>query len=202
MFNIPPLEQMVLMIPAIVLGLTCHEFAHGWTADRLGDHTARSQGRLTLNPVAHIDPIGLIMLFIAGFGWARPVPVNPFNLRGDRNQGMMLVSLAGPATNMLLAVLGAFALRSVAGAIPYGERIIVYIIYINIVLAVFNLLPIPPLDGSKILAGLWPGSQRLLFQLESYGTIILLLLLFTGIIGKVLGLIIFPIFHFLTSWSF
>jgi Zn-dependent protease len=142
------------------------------------------------------------MIFIAGFGWAKPVPVNPFNLRGDRNQGMMLVSLAGPATNMIIAVLGAFALRSIAGMIPYGNSIFVYIIYINIVLAIFNLLPIPPLDGSKILAGLWPGGQRWLFQLESYGTLILLLLLFTGIIGKVLGLIIKPIFRFLVNGLF
>jgi len=199
LLNMPDLYQMVLMVPAIVLGLTCHEFAHGWVADRLGDHTARYQGRLTLNPVAHVDVIGLIMIFVAGFGWAKPVPVNPYNLCGDRNHGMLLVSLAGPATNMLIAVLGAFALSSGAEIIPYGERIFEYIIYINIVLAVFNLLPIPPLDGSKILAGLWPGSQQWLVYLESYGIVILLLLLFTGIIGKVLGLIIFPIYRFLTG---
>jgi len=202
LLNMPDLYQMALMVPAIVLGLTCHEFAHGWVADRLGDHTARYQGRLTLNPVAHVDVIGLIMLFIAGFGWAKPVPVNPYNLRGDRNQGMLLVSLAGPATNMLIAVLGAFVLGLGAWKLSLGEDIFRYIIYINIVLAIFNLLPIPPLDGSKILAGLWPGSQQWLAYIENYGFIILLLLLLTGIIGRMLGLILVPIYNLLLQLAF
>jgi Zn-dependent protease len=197
MINLPSLYEMALMLPGIILGLTFHELAHGWVADRLGDTTARYQGRLTLNPLAHVDVIGLIMLFIAGFGWAKPVPVNPYNFHGDMRRGLMLVSLAGPATNMLLAVAGAVALGLGAWKLPYGQEIVINIIHINVILAVFNLLPIPPLDGSKILAGVLPGRQSWLYMLENYGTIILLLLLFTGIIGKVLRWIIVPLYEVL-----
>ncbi|MBE3584609.1 MAG: site-2 protease family protein [Thermoanaerobacter sp.] len=197
MINLPSLYEMALMLPGIILGLTFHELAHGWVADRLGDTTARYQGRLTLNPLAHVDVIGLIMLFIAGFGWAKPVPVNPYNFRGDMRRGLMLVSLAGPATNMLLAVAGAAALGLGAWKLPYGQEIVINIIHINVILAVFNLLPIPPLDGSKILAGVLPGRQPWLYMLENYGIIILLLLLFTGIIGKVLRWIIVPLYEVL-----
>ncbi|MCS5696576.1 site-2 protease family protein [Desulfofundulus thermocisternus] len=197
MINLPSLYEMALMLPGIILGLTFHELAHGWVADRLGDTTARYQGRLTLNPLVHVDVIGLIMLFIAGFGWAKPVPVNPYNFRGDMRRGLMLVSLAGPATNMLLAVAGAVALGLGAWKLPYGQEIVINIIHINVILAVFNLLPIPPLDGSKILAGVLPGRQPWLYMLENYGIIILLLLLFTGIIGKVLRWIIVPLYEVL-----
>jgi len=197
LFHLPGPSEMLLMVPAIVLGLTIHEFAHGWTAYRLGDPTARYQGRLTLNPAAHIDVIGLIMLFIAGFGWAKPVPVNPVNLRGNMRRSMMLVSLAGPAANLVLAVAGAIALGLGLWHISLGREIVVEIIRINVVLAVFNLLPVPPLDGSKILAGLLPGRQEWLYTLENYGVIILLVLLFTGIIGRVLGFIISPLYRLL-----
>jgi len=197
LFHLPSPYEMLLMVPAIVLGLTIHEFAHGWTAYRLGDSTARYQGRLTLNPAAHIDVIGLVMLFIAGFGWARPVPVNPVNLRGNLRRSMMLVSLAGPAANLVLAVAGAVALGLGIWHFPLGREIFVAIIRINVVLAVFNLLPVPPLDGSKILAGLLPGRQEWLYALENYGVIILLVLLFTGVIGRVLGWVITPIYRLL-----
>lgn len=186
------------MTPAVIIGLTIHEFAHAAAAHSLGDNTARYQGRLTLNPAAHVDVLGLIMLYFAGFGWARPVPVNPFNFRGNRKNGMILVSLAGPLANLALAVAGAALLGAFLWSVPYAGRITQEIIRINVILAVFNLIPVPPLDGSKILAGILPGSQEWLYRLEQYGTIILVLLLFTGIIGRVLNVLIIPVYGFLT----
>lgn len=200
MFNLPSLHSMALMLPAIILGLTFHEFAHGWVADRLGDRTARDLGRLTVNPVAHVDPVGLVLLFLAGFGWAKPVPVNPYNFRGDIRRGMLLVSLAGPATNMLLALASAVVLGAFAGLrLPYFREIMLYMIQINVVLAVFNLIPIPPLDGSKILAGLLPGRQNWLYQLETYGAIILIILVFTGAIGTIFKIFVYPVVKLLIS---
>lgn len=201
MFHFPSPYEMVVIIPAVVLGLSFHEFAHALAADLLGDRTARYQGRLTVNPLAHVDVVGLVLLFLAGFGWAKPVPVNPFNFRGDKKRGLLLVSLAGPGANLVLAVLGAAALGIAAGAVgglaPAARDVLLGIIRINVVLAVFNLLPVPPLDGSKILAGILPGRQEWLYTLENYGVIILLVLLFTGVIGKVLGFFISPLYRFL-----
>lgn len=187
MINFPSVQELMLLLPGILIGLTFHEFAHGWVADRLGDSTARKQGRLTLNPLAHLDPVGFVMLILFRFGWAKPVPVNPFNLRGDPTRSMMLVSLAGPASNLLLAFILALLLGlGVAGLIPYGNLLIFYALQINVILALFNLIPVPPLDGSKILAGLLPGQAHFIYQLEKYGFIILIILLFTGVLGKVL----------------
>ncbi|BAF59418.1 MAG: site-2 protease family protein [Pelotomaculum sp.] len=198
MFNLPDLHSIALMLPAVILGLTFHELAHGWTADRLGDHTARHMGRLTINPLAHIDPVGLILLFLAGFGWARPVPVNPYNLKGDIGRGMLLVSLAGPAANMLLAVLSAVVLGAFHDLqLPYFEQIMFYMVHINVVLCFFNLIPVPPLDGSKILAGILPGRQNWLLQLEAYGAILLIILIFTGIIGLIFNIFVHPVVNML-----
>lgn len=201
MFNFPSLYEILVAFPAFVIGLTFHEFAHGWMAYKLGDKTAYYQGRLTLNPVPHIDPVGFLMLVLFRFGWAKPVPVNPYNFHGDIKRGMLLVALAGPATNLLVAVAASLLLGLTAVHMPFEReiyiQIVLQIIYINVILAVFNLLPVPPLDGSKILAGILPGRQEWLYQLEQYGTIVLLILLFTGIIGKVLGFFITPIINFL-----
>ncbi len=202
MFNLPSLHQIALMLPAIVIGLTFHEYAHGLAAYWLGDDTARLQGRLTINPAAHVDPIGLLLLFLAGFGWAKPVPVNPLSLRGDMRRGMLLVSLAGPATNLLMAIVAVIVhLALVNLRIPYFTEIMFYIIYINVVLAIFNLLPIPPLDGSKILAGLLPGRQEWLYHLESYGLIILILLVFSGAIGYIFKFFVVPIANILLKMA-
>lgn len=179
-------------MPAILIGLAVHEFAHACVADRLGDRTARALGRLTLNPLVHIDILGLILLFIAGFGWAKPVPVNPYNFRGNIKQGMLLVSLAGPVSNFLLACLAA-VLLAVLGANPVLSTLLKTMIYINVVLAVFNLIPIPPLDGSKVLAGLLPGRQEWMVYLEQYGVLLLLLLMLTGAIGKFLQWFVLPL---------
>jgi Zn-dependent protease len=196
MLDFPSLRELLLLLPAILVGLTFHEFAHGWVADRLGDRTARYQGRLTLNPLAHIDPVGFLMLVLFRFGWAKPVPVNPYNLRGDPARGMLMIALAGPAANLLVALVTALLLgMGVTHLIPYGYYFLLLSLQINVVLAVFNLIPVPPLDGSKILAGLLPRQSHFLYQMEAYGTIILLLLLFTGILGKIL----WPVVNFIVN---
>lgn len=192
--SFPTPYQIGILIPAVVIGLTFHEYAHGWAADKLGDPTARHAGRLTLNPLPHVDPIGLILLFFVGFGWAKPVPVTPYKLSGNMRRSLMLVSLAGPVTNIIIAIIASllFALVASLESMPLVQ-IMQKIIIINVVLAIFNLLPIPPLDGSKILAGILPGNQNWLIYLEQYGSIILLLLLVTGILGPILWKIIGPI---------
>jgi len=199
-FDLPSLRSIALMLPAIVLGLTFHEYAHGLAAYKLGDNTARSQGRLTINPAAHVDPVGLILLFLAGFGWAKPVPINPLNFKGDMRRGVLLVSLAGPATNLLLAIAAAIIWGALAGLkLPYFNDIMMYMIQINVVLAIFNLIPVPPLDGSKILAGILPGRQEWLYKMEAYGMIILILLIFTGAIGFIFNIFVRPIVSVLYS---
>ena len=198
MFNLPSLNAIALSLPAIIIGLTFHEYAHGWVAYRLGDRTAEMQGRLTINPVAHLDPVGFILLLLAGFGWAKPGPVNPYNFKCDLKQGMMLVSLAGPATNFLLAVVSAVVWGMFAGLqLAYFSDIMINMIWINVILAIFNLIPIPPLDGSKILAGLLPGRQDWLNQLESYGPILLIILVFFGF--RFLSILINPIANILVG---
>lgn len=191
--------RILYMIPAVVIGLSFHEYAHAAMAYRLGDSTAYHQGRLTVNPAAHVDILGLIMLFVAGFGWAKPVPVNYYNISGDKKRGMMLISLAGPMTNLFIAIAAAVLLGAFFSKVPYLSGIIYSIIIINANLAVFNLLPFPPLDGSKILAGLLPGRQEWLYNLEQYGVIILVILLATGLLGKLLGFIMGPL-HQLLLW--
>ena len=190
----PDLHQTALMLPSILIALTFHEFSHGWVANMLGDRTARSLGRLSLNPFVHIDPLGFMLLIFYGFGWAKPVPVNPVNLKGDMSRSMLLVSLAGPAANMILAFISAIVLGALAGfGIPYFIDVMQYMIRINVMLGIFNLIPIPPLDGSKILAGILPGRQRWIYEKESYGMILLIILIFTGAIGLVFKIFINPI---------
>ncbi|MEW6458507.1 MAG: site-2 protease family protein [Bacillota bacterium] len=209
-------ERLIAWIPAVLIALTFHEFAHGWVAKRLGDYTAARAGRLTLNPIPHLDPIGTLLLFVVGFGWAKPVPVNPYNFHGDIKRGMMLVSLAGPGTNLVVAIAGAVILGVVMGTLhltgdphsmpAFGNfflvRILDAVILVNLILAVFNLLPVPPLDGSKILAGLLPGRQEWLYNLERFGILILLVLVFTGAIRALFSLVIAPVHSQLLSLAF
>ena len=176
-------ELFVAFLIAIIVGLTFHEFSHAAVATLQGDQTARSQGRLTLNPVVHLDPLGTIALLIAGLGWARPTPVTPTRLR-YRRLGMVLVGLAGPAANFVIALVSAIALRIVepaAGATLDGNfsvKLLSYLVIWNVLLGVFNLLPIPPLDGSTLLTVLLPPSrQNIVRFLDQYGIFLLLGLL-------------------------
>ena len=190
------IQEMVLMIPAILIAVTFHEVAHGWTADRLGDPTARLAGRLTLNPLPHIDPIGALMFIIARFGWAKPVPVNPFNLRHPIRD-MMWVALAGPAANLLLAS-AVLVLEPLLRTLLRGPnlafvelplfRMLFWTYIFNVYLAAFNLIPIPPLDGSSVLKRFLSRGALVRFeQLEPYGFILLILFLMSGLVPFVLG---------------
>ncbi len=165
-------------IVALLIAATVHEFAHAWMADRLGDPTPRYQGRLSLNPIVHLDLLGSVLLVLFGFGWAKPVQVNARNFDNPR-KGMLLVAAAGPLANItlmfVLGVIPQLGLVEFAGA---SGRLLREILIINAVLAVFNLIPIPPLDGSRILAGLLPPAQAIAYErLQQFGPLLLLLLI-------------------------
>ena len=186
MFDI---QTILIIAPPILLALTVHEYAHGYVAYRLGDDTAYLAGRLTLNPISHLDPIGTLMLFIAHIGWAKPVPVNPYNFANPRRD-MVWVSLAGPLANMIAAFAAGTLLRLlVATDINLGRiimQMIVFTMQINLILAAFNLIPLPPLDGSKILAGLLRGEAAYRFaQFERYGPIVLMALIVGGMLLRI-----------------
>lgn len=169
---------LIISLPIILVTIAVHEFAHAKVADILGDPTPRLAGRLTLNPVAHIDPIGLLMLILVRFGWAKPVPINPYNF-SDPRRGTIYVSLAGPLSNFLFAWLIAIIFRNLPLDFnPLISSIFSYTIWINLALGVFNLIPIPPLDGSKILEGILPYQHlETFYQIQQYGFIILILVI-------------------------
>lgn len=177
----------VLLLYSVIL----HELAHGWVAYRMGDATAKWLGRLTLNPIKHLDPIGSLMLLIVGFGWAKPVPVNLENIpAAQRRKGLILVSAAGVTANMIIAFCALVLWRVITpepGGIIYN--VLYLLAHINILLAAFNLIPIPPLDGSKILMGFTPESfNRILIQIEPFGFFIVLGLLLLGALNPVIDL--------------
>ena len=196
------LTTIIANIPALMIGFAFHEFAHAWVADRLGDPTPRSQGRLTLNPFVHLDLFGTLMALLYRFGWAKPVMTNPHYFRGDKRRGQMLVAVAGSVMNLITAFVLMFlwflTMLGVQASEWSGIISLVFqsAVLMNLGLGIFNLLPIPPLDGFAVLSGLLP--VRFAPQLriiEQYGMIILIILLFTDIFGKVLSPAVVGIFY-------
>lgn len=205
------IQRLVILAPVVLLAVTVHEVAHGWVADRLGDKTARRHGRLTANPLKHLDLVGTVVFFLTQMiGWAKPVPVNPHNFQKPRRD-LVWVALAGPLSNLILAVLCAIVYHLLAASFSLGGLdlsrpfdfvveplfLMSYVaVRINIGLAIFNIIPVPPLDGSKILAGILPATLADAYaRMERFGFLILLLLLFTGIIDQ----LIFPVISMLTG---
>jgi len=209
------IQTIAVMALPLIFAIVLHEVAHGWVADKLGDHTARSLGRLTLNPISHIDLFGTIimplLLFVLTsgkmvFGYAKPVPINPYNFKYPKKD-MALSSLAGPGINIVMALLFSFLLRVLMPpmegmvsreawewiALPIAYML-GYGVLINVVLAVLNMIPIPPLDGSRVVYWILPDRYAAAYyRLEPFGTIILLMLIMFGILGKIIGPIIEPI---------
>jgi Zn-dependent protease len=186
------LITLLTFVLGIVLALSFHEFSHALSAHFLGDNTARSQGRLTLNPAAHIDPLGGIMLLVVGLGWAKPTPVDPSSLRGDPRSGMAIVALAGPVSNVVIATIAAIPVR--AGLIDSAavgfrrfsggdvvEYVVASFVFWNLLIAAFNLLPVAPLDGFKVALGILPRDAAVSFaRLERSGPKILIILIMSG----------------------
>lgn len=200
--NLPTLISRIFVL---LTAFAIHEFAHAWTADRFGDPTPRNNGRLTLNPMAHLDPMGSLMLIAVGFGWAKPVPVNTYILGRRSSAAMMWVALAGPASNLLMALIAAIpfqlglvtafgALSNPGTIIPSLDKLLWEFVYINLLLMLFNLIPLAPLDGEKVLYYLMPYlGKQVMDNIRPYGPLILLAVVFMGpllginILGSVIG---------------
>ena len=192
-----PIEVLILLIPVLVFTLVFHEFSHAWVANKLGDPTARYSGRLTLNPLAHLDPFGSLMILFVGFGWAKPVPVDSRYLANPRVD-MMKIAFAGPAANLLLAFVGGTIIRTglVSGSITL---MLLLFTQINIMLAVFNMIPIPPLDGSQIFSSIMMRRYpELVYKLQMYGPQILLGLIMIGYFTRIspIWIVISPFVNF------
>ncbi len=199
------LQRIAIWALPLIFAVTVHEAAHGWVADRLGDPTARQLGRITLNPIPHIDPIGtilvpILMLTFTGFliGWAKPVPVSVARLHSPKRD-MAIVAAAGPGVNLLMAALWSLVLLFAHGLIHSVQAIALPLllmavagVFVNLVLMAINLLPVPPLDGGRIVTGLLPtGASRVFARIEPYGMIILIALLISGVVGMILGPIVY-----------
>lgn len=209
-FDVPVLQgvdltQLLIVLVVLIASLSVHEAAHAFAADRLGDPTARQLGRLSLNPAVHVDPIGTLLFPLIAFltgvpliGWAKPVPVNLRSFRHPKRD-FALVAAAGPASNIAMAVLAAVILEAVRTFAVPGDiaalavlrpaiQLLRVFVYLNVLLAVFNMIPVPPLDGGNVLIGLLPANtSRLVEQLRPYGILILYALMFTGILSTLLG---------------
>lgn len=204
MFSTEYWINLLLSLPGILIAISFHEMAHAYAADAMGDPTPKAMGRLTINPLKHIDFIGFLCMLIMRFGWAKPVPINPNNFK-DRKKGMIAVSLSGILTNLLLAFLGvAFYFIVIKLNNETLQIIFQYICSYNIVFAVFNIIPIPPLDGSQLLAEfLSPSAKEKYLKFSKYGMFVLILLIFTGVFGYIIS----PVSNFILKlfsafWSF
>ena len=193
------LTRVLIGFVVLLLSLTVHEAAHAWSADILGDPTARHLGRVSLNPAVHIDPIGTLLFplvsMVSGLpliGWAKPVPVNPANLHGHWQRKYMMIAAAGPASNLALAVVGAVGVRLIGfegGSAPATSQIfqfLLMLVVVNVLLAVFNMIPIPPLDGGNVLSGLLRGEVAAMFnRVRPFGMFILYGLLLSGLLWQI-----------------
>jgi Zn-dependent protease len=195
--------QVLIVFLVLLFSLTVHEAAHAWTADRLGDGTARLLGRVSLNPAVHVDPIGTIVFPLIALltnvpvlGWAKPVPVSILNLHGNWQRKFMLIAAAGPASNLVLAAIAAVAFHAVRPAALLDDGSVVtpvaqflfLAVRLNVLLAVFNMIPVPPLDGGNVLAGVLRGSASAMYdRVRPYGFMLLYLLMFSGILGTLIG---------------
>lgn len=196
------IDLLLIQAPVILLSLTVHEYFHGWTANKLGDPTAKMQGRLTLNPIAHLDILGTILMFAVGFGWAKPVPIDPRNFK-DPKKDTILVAIAGPLSNLVMALAAGLALRymipgmvsgeiSSEGIYPVIAIILILTLVYGIALAVFNMIPIPPLDGSRVLYGILPNRYAYAYsRFEPYGVLFLFALFIFG--GGVFKYLLVPL---------
>lgn len=199
--------EIIYIVIALVISLSVHEFAHAYTAMKCGDPTPKYAGRVTLNPAAHLDPLGTLMIFVAHFGWGKPVPVNQNNLRNPRWH-MLLVSLAGPLSNFILALISAFLMKMFWFNLPSLRSFFQVLTQLNVILMVFNLLPIPPLDGSKVILALFPPrNPQDLYNYLHYGPYLLLgIVLFSAfssqnILWRIMGPLVDIIYGFVLFQS-
>jgi Zn-dependent protease len=201
-FDLSP-SVLISHLVVLLIAFTVHEFSHAWTANYFGDTTPEANGRLTLNPLAHLDPIGSLLLLVAGFGWAKPVPINPYALQRRAPSAVMWVSLAGPLSNLLMAIVAAIPFRlgilsmndamtalfsAKSHFLPTLPQLLFTFVEINLVLMLFNLIPLAPLDGDKIAEYFFPPSwDRVLDRIRPFGPVVLLVLVFFGVIGYIIG---------------